>query len=90
MAWLCSPERITDRLAEQLAVVQKAFLKRVPSVARASRFGVFSAGFPYAPKSGLWSSVTNKTTLRFAAWARPRLRQSKKIKDVKVFIVLIY
>jgi hypothetical protein len=44
--WLCRPDRMTDRLALQLAVVQKALSNRVPSAARASRCGVRASGFP--------------------------------------------
>ena len=61
----------------------------MPSLARASKFGVLSAEFPYAPKSGLWSSVTNKTMLRFAACAMPRLRHSKEINVKMKFMTLV-
>jgi hypothetical protein len=40
------PDKITDRLALQLAVVQKAFVNLTPSAARASRFGVLMTGLP--------------------------------------------
>ena len=46
LAWLYMPERITDRLALQLAVVQKALVKRTPSAASASRLGVLMTGLP--------------------------------------------
>jgi hypothetical protein len=37
---------MTDRLALQLAVVQKAFVNRTPSLASRSKPGVLMTGFP--------------------------------------------
>ena len=39
-------DRLAEALAEQLAVVQKAYLNRVPSAASASMWGVLTAVLP--------------------------------------------
>ena len=47
--WLCNPEMMTERLAEQEAVVAKAWVKRVPRRARRSSVGVWMIGFGAEP-----------------------------------------
>ena len=46
LRWFCWPERITERDGLQLAVVQNAWVNRVPSAASASRWGVLITGLP--------------------------------------------
>jgi hypothetical protein len=63
------------RLAAQMEVVTKAFLKRTPSAARLSITGVLMMGCPAQPRVSLrWSSTSRKRILGLLL----NFRQSKE------------
>lgn len=72
------------RLGEHREVVQKWFLKRIPSLARRSILGVERWGLPVQLRaSQRWSSVRMKTTLGFAAVDCARFWSGRRLSRVR-------
>lgn len=71
------------REGEQREVVQKWFLKRTPSCARRSMWGVLRWGWPMQERaSARWSSVRMKTTLgRAVAFKKTLLNARQQRKE---------